>query len=155
MTRSTQKIKIAMHTRYYWGKSVTKTKHQQLLQLVTVIADCWILEKKYIIVKSVRPFKVIGRKIWRRFTLMNETILIISKPGINDPELIFSLVWTNSYIPRYVMCNSVGIFVGNSKALQTSLSMCSAIIMHTVACKIIRVIYCRWSQRKGTPFVCA
>jgi len=42
---------------------------------------------------------------------------------IKDPVTMAYLVWANTYISRYVMHNSLGIIVRNTKALHTSLGV--------------------------------
>ena len=97
---STRKVLVAT-LRQYWYNTNTQPTHQQLLQLVTVIQERYIVEEKLRFVKRIRPLKWSNKKIrWRctsfslavifiiRCTSLNKTMHIVSKQGIKGADII-------------------------------------------------------------------
>ena len=78
---STRKVFVATQRQHCWD-ACTKTMQQQLLQLVTIIQERWIIMEKWIFVKSIRQLEWSDKKVRWRCTLLNKTIQIISKQGI-------------------------------------------------------------------------
>jgi len=44
--------------------------------------------------------------------IVEQNHIDVSKPSIKGPNIMFNLVWANTYISGYVMHNAVGIVVG-------------------------------------------
>jgi len=88
--------------------------HQQLLQLVTVIQERYILEGNLRFVKSIRHLKRLDKRLDEGAQRLKKTIEIVSQQGIKDPYTMVNLVWANAYISGYVMHDSVFTIVCNA-----------------------------------------
>jgi len=95
----------------YWWDANTETMRQQLLQLVSIIQECWIIEEKWRFVKSIRHLKRTDKKVRWRCASHKKSIQIVSKQGIKGPDTMGNLVWANTYISEFVMHDSVGIII--------------------------------------------
>ena len=63
----------------YWWDANTETIHQQLLHLVFIMQECWIIEEKWRFVKSIRHLKRSNKKVRWRCASYKKSIQIVSQ----------------------------------------------------------------------------
>ena len=75
---------------YWWGAN-TEALHQQLLQLITITQELWIIEVKLFISKKIQIFEVIEKKVRWKCKLQKKSMQIVSQQGIKGPDTMGNL----------------------------------------------------------------
>ena len=94
--------------KHYWLDANTEPMHLQLLQLVAVVQERWIIEEKRRFVKSIRHLKGKDNIVRWRWASYKNLIHIVSQQGIKGLDTTANLTWVNTYISGYVIHNWVG-----------------------------------------------
>ena len=143
--RSTRKLLFPAQ-RHYWWDAYTKATHQQLLQLVTVIQELWIIEEKWRFVPSIRHLKRSDKKLdedaqrskkWYRLFL-----------SMSSKVLTQWLTWRRGTLTFLAMYFIIRYKHRGMKRVSTSyysVCICSTIGKHTLAYSSHEIVffYCR------------
>ena len=139
--RSTRKLLIPAQ-RHYWWDAYTKATHQQLLQLVTVIQELWIIEEKWRFVPSIRHLKRSDKKLdedaqrckkWYRLFLSMTSKVLTQWLTWRRGTLTFL---TMCFIIRYNHCGMKRV-----RASYYSVCICSTIGKHTLAYSSHEIVF--------------
>jgi len=110
--------------------------YQQLLRLVSIMQELWIIEEKWRFVESIRHLRQHNKKVGWRCALYKKSIQIVSQQGIKCPDTMVDLLWANAYISGYVMHNSLGTVIRSTPVLWWLLfaRAWSLLVVRLIAC---------------------
>jgi len=106
--------------------------HQQLLQLVSIIQELWIIEEKLWFVESIRHLKRTNEKVGWRCASYKKSIEIVSQQGIKCPDTMF-VAWNRHEIECHVLVWS-----------QTGCLLWPKVVRYT-----LKIMYCKFFHHSG------